>query len=148
MNDLIIILMGMVVMQCLLIAVYLFKKGKKEHKTTILFLLMVTIAFHFSNLILGKIVPDYGGYVLSWMLLLLYGPLLFNYVQCFTSSNYNSNFHYLVASYPLILWVFTDKLHRESSDDIYFDIWVSFPVYTVFFSIPHCQFNCHIRNAG
>ncbi|WP_431121045.1 helix-turn-helix domain-containing protein [Flagellimonas flava] len=133
MNNLILILMGMVVIQSLLFAIYLFRNAVKDRKSRILQVLILVIALHFCNLIFGKVLPDYPGYGLSWMFLSVYGPLIFIYTKCFVNPKATVDYlHLTIPAYPLFLWVFTTRLHRESSVDMYFDYWVSLPIYGSF----------------
>lgn len=133
MEILILVLLGMVVVQSLLFTIFLFYNAKRERKFRVLQLLTLIVAVHFSNLILGRIIPDYVGFGLSWILLSTYGPLIYIYTRCFVKGITAINYiHLLAPLYPLFLWCFTDKLHRESSSDQYFDFWVSLPIYGVF----------------
>ncbi len=102
----------------------------KDAKTKTLIAFTVVLGLHFINLILGRIINNYEGYVLSWILLASYGPLIFLYTKFFTGRFKTGYWFYLIVPlYPLILWVFTDKLHRESSADTYIDTWASLPIY-------------------
>jgi|GEM_PF-3878028 len=123
----------MVVVQSVLFTVYLFYNAEKERKTRILQLITLIVTLHFSNLILGRTVPNYAGYGLSWIFLATYGPLIYGYSKCFVKGTADLKyFHFLVPLYVVFLWCFTDKMHRESAADQYFDFWLSLPIYGVF----------------
>jgi len=116
-------------MQSFMFTAYLLKNASKLRAKILLVFTMI-LGLHFTNLILGRTVEDYAGYVLSWILLSSYGPLIYAYVRSFVEDFVKGVYlNFLVPLYPLILWIFTDNLHHESSADYYFDLWASAPVY-------------------
>jgi AraC-like DNA-binding protein len=133
MDFIIIVLLGVVAVQSFLFTVYLTKYSKTEKKSKILQIFTLVLGLHFVNLILGRTIDNYAGFVLSWIFLCSYGPLIYCYIRFFLE-DYNKRVYanLFVPIYPLALWIFSNKLHHESSSDQFFDIWVSAPIYGSF----------------
>ncbi|GAB4236766.1 MAG: hypothetical protein Tsb0034_11600 [Ekhidna sp.] len=134
MNKLIVIALAVVVAQSLLFSVYLYRSAKRDAKSRLLMLFTSILSLHFFNLILGRLIPHYSGFWFSWMLLASYGPVIYLYVREFLNRPADKSWiHLFFPFYPTVLWAFTDKLHMESSDDVYFDTIVSLPIYGALF---------------
>ena len=130
MYHVIVFLLGMVAVQSLLFSFYLLRSGKKDSKTKLLGIFMLIIGLHFINLVLGRTVQAYEWYGLSWVFLSSYGPFIYVYTRLFLDRDGKFLFlNLLLPAYPVMLWLFTNELHRESSIDLYVNMHVSLPIY-------------------
>ena len=130
MYQVVVFLLGIVAIQSLLFSIYLLRSGKKDSKTKLLRVFMLIIGLHFVNLILGRMIEVYEWYGLSWIFLSSYGPFIYIYTRLFLNKDGKQLFlNLLLPMYPIMLWLFTDRLHRESSNDLYLNLEVSLPIY-------------------